>query len=194
MCVADPLCPAAGTFCASSFTLATCSVDSGCFYQPALPATCAINTVCERVAPASCADPSWAEWPVPPAASPSAYSDNKDGTITDNITGLMWQSPPAATAMTQSAAIIYCSTMLTLAGHSDWRLPTRIELLSLVDLGRTATPAINPIFTNTLSEIYWTSTTYALAASYSWAVNFTFGHGVPHHDDITNTGAVRCVR
>ncbi|MCB1161011.1 MAG: DUF1566 domain-containing protein, partial [Leptospiraceae bacterium] len=71
------------------------------------------------------------------------YTDNNDGSITDNITGLIWQkcsmgqsgtdcSGDAATAATWTAAISYCEG-LTLSGRSDWRLPNINELESLVD-------------------------------------------------------------
>jgi len=147
--------------------------------------------VCERVAPANCADPTWAEWPLPPV-SPTAYTDNKDGTVTDNVTGLMWQSPPAATTMSQSAALTYCSTQLKAGGYSDWRLPTKIELASLVDTGRAAVPTINNIFSTTVADFYWTSTIYAQGPANAWYVNFSTG-GVGFYD-ITGTGNVRCVR
>ena len=53
----------------------------------------------------------------------------------------MWQQAAAPSTYTWEQAKAYCPT-LTLAGHSDWRLPTRIELVSLVDFGRSA-PAIS---------------------------------------------------
>ena len=49
------------------------------------------------------------------------FIDNGDGTVTDTITGLMWQKSDGG-EMTIENARTYCST-LTLAGYSDWRLP-----------------------------------------------------------------------
>jgi hypothetical protein len=191
-CVADPVCKAAGTSCATSTSLATCAADGGCFYQAGgSPAACGAGTVCERLAPAACADPNWAEWPVPPSVSPSAYTDNGDGTVTDNGTGLMWQSPPAATTMTHPAAVTYCSTMLAAGGHHDWRLPTKIELLSIVDYGR-SNPSINPVFASAVSDFYWSSTPVAGTPSYAWYVYFDDGD--TFFDDMTSTNYVRCVR
>ncbi|MCP4138859.1 MAG: DUF1566 domain-containing protein [Chloroflexi bacterium] len=59
-----------------------------------------------------------------------SYTDNSDGTITDNVTGLMWQQDPGE-KMSYSQAVSGASD-LTLAGYSDWRLPTIKELYSLI--------------------------------------------------------------
>ncbi len=59
-----------------------------------------------------------------------SYTDNGDGTITDNVTGLMWQQDPGEKA-TYDQAVAGASN-LTLAGYSDWRLPTIKELYSLI--------------------------------------------------------------
>ena len=87
----------------------------------------------------------WAEWPMPNgpadvtagAPNPESYTDNGDGTVTDNVTGLMWQQaePAIGNIETWDNAVAHCQS-LTLAGHSDWRLPSRIELVSIVDLGQ----------------------------------------------------------
>ncbi len=58
-----------------------------------------------------------------------SYTDNNDGTITDNVTGLMWQKNMGdkisyAEALTKAKA-------LSLAGYNDWRIPTIKELYSL---------------------------------------------------------------
>lgn len=59
-----------------------------------------------------------------------SYSDNGDGTVNDNITGLMWQQDMGE-QMTWSEANALAGT-LSLAGYSDWRLPTIKELYSLI--------------------------------------------------------------
>ena len=61
--------------------------------------------------------------------SPS-YQDNGDGTVTDLVTGLMWQQDPGD-KMTISEATALVSGF-GLACHSDWRLPTIKELYSLI--------------------------------------------------------------
>lgn len=69
-----------------------------------------------------------------------AYVDNRDGTVTDLVTGLMWQKSPDtdgngiinyADKMYFDEAITRASSV-RLAGHSDWRLPTIKELYSLI--------------------------------------------------------------
>jgi hypothetical protein len=69
-----------------------------------------------------------------------SYSDNGDGTVTDNVTGLMWQKSPdtnndgtitAADKLSYSDAVAGASTF-NLAGYTDWRLPTIKELYSLI--------------------------------------------------------------
>ncbi|MBC8186493.1 DUF1566 domain-containing protein [candidate division KSB1 bacterium] len=69
-----------------------------------------------------------------------SYTDNGDGTITDNVTGLMWAKSPdmdgdgdidAADKMTYNEAIAGAATY-NLAGYNDWRLPTIKEQYSLI--------------------------------------------------------------
>ena len=50
------------------------------------------------------------------AGAPNAetYTDNGDGTVTDTVTGLMWQKAVAAGTFTQAQAVAFCPT-LTLA-------------------------------------------------------------------------------
>ncbi len=81
------------------------------------------------------------------------FTDNGDGTITDNDTGLMWQQQDDGIERTWQDAITYCDA-LTLAGHDDWRLPTVEELGRIVDYSK-HDPAINKVFTATSSAGYW---------------------------------------
>lgn len=59
-----------------------------------------------------------------------SYTDNGDGTVTDNNTGLMWQQDPGE-KMSLSEAESKVSNF-SLASFSDWRLPTIKELYSLI--------------------------------------------------------------
>lgn len=70
----------------------------------------------------------------------SSYVDNADGTITDNITGLMWQKTADINGdgsitdddkMTYEEADEYCSD-LSLAGNNDWRLPDIKTIYSIM--------------------------------------------------------------
>lgn len=58
-----------------------------------------------------------------------SYTDNGDGTITDNVTGLMWEQDMGIKISYDDAFIK--ATNSTLGGHSDWRVPTIKELYSL---------------------------------------------------------------
>jgi hypothetical protein len=75
-----------------------------------------------------------------PGNKPS-YVDNGDGTVTDLVTGLMWQQSPdndcdgvidASDKVSYDAAVSGASKY-RLGGHSDWRLPTIKELYSLIE-------------------------------------------------------------
>ncbi len=92
----------------------------------------------------------------------AALVDNGDGTVTDTGSGLMWQKATAPGTYNWQEALSYCEN-LSLTGHSDWRLPNRNELHSLVDYSR-YNPAIDPLLaSNTvLSSNYWSSATNAL--------------------------------
>jgi len=123
---------------------------------------------------------------------PPSYTDNGNGTITDNVTGLSWQKQDDATTRTWDAANTYCAG-LSLAG-TGWRVPTRRELMSIVDYGKYS-PAINSTyFTSTRGDYYyWSSTTYARNTASAWLVDFYYG-GVGVSGNKTYTFYVRCAR
>lgn len=58
-----------------------------------------------------------------------SYTNNGDGTITDNVTGLMWQK--GFEALTYSEALEKVQTF-NLANNTDWRIPTIKEAYSLI--------------------------------------------------------------
>jgi hypothetical protein len=70
-----------------------------------------------------------------------SYTDNGDGTVTDNVTGLMWQQSSdtsgdgeiKANDKLSYAAPVAGAETLALGGYNDWRLPTIKELYSLMD-------------------------------------------------------------
>ncbi len=60
------------------------------------------------------------------------YRDNGDSTVTDRVTGLMWQQGHNEKRLGWYDAKVTCDA-LNLGGHGDWRLPTIRELFSLID-------------------------------------------------------------
>lgn len=107
------------------------------------------------------------------------YQLNADGTVTQSKTGLIWQGQENETKRPWPAALDYCES-LQLAGHSDWRLPTKVELNSLVD------------FTQNHAEYYWSSSLYESFAEYAWLISFPNGREAKHYKTIPHY--VRCVR
>jgi Protein of unknown function (DUF1566) len=113
--------------------------------------------------------------------NPSAYADLGDGTVQDKVTGLLWQK--AIDATTQKLVWLdaksYCAA-LPLAGHT-WRLPTRIELLSIVDFTRVGPAIDSKAFPGVPGSAYhWTSSPWVVSQiatkpQDSWIVNFYEG-------------------
>lgn len=82
---------------------------------------------------------------------PPAYIDHGDGTITDQVTGLMWSKSPSAPLSFKSAFAFAKASRL--GGHDDWRVPSVKELYSLMDFRggfsgnpATSTPYISRVF------------------------------------------------
>jgi hypothetical protein len=161
---------------------------------------CTTGEVCERYAGPVCLDENWAEWPMPNSApdvvagapNPEAYTNNGDGTVTDNVTGLIWQSPGPTLTYSQAGAIAYCGG-LNLGGFTDWRVPAIIELFSLVDLSAAAPTINSTYFPGTVAGIYWSSTPSAGPVGNAWTVTFMVGLMSPNQA-VTSLGSVRCVR
>ena len=115
-----------------------------------------------------------------PSATQPSYTDNGDGTITDNRTGLMWVKDGNSAGCNNGSTLIWSDALtfcenLSYAGYTDWRLPNIKELSSIVNSGG-YTPMINTTyFSNTKSNYYWTSTTYAGNTSNAWGVSFVSG-------------------
>lgn len=64
-------------------------------------------------------------------SAPFSFTDNGDGTVTDNNTGLMWQQDPGDKVT--FAAALDAAPGFSLAGYNDWRVPSIKELYSLID-------------------------------------------------------------
>lgn len=140
----------------------------------------------------------WANWPMPNSPgsglpNPASYTDLGNGTVRDNVTCLTWQLTPAPGTYTFTQAKAYCAG-LTLAG-GDWQLPTRIQLMSIVDTAA-AGPAIDATaFPGTPAGFFWTSSPWFVTASPLRAWIFNFYEGMESNDGFeTGTYSVRCVR
>jgi hypothetical protein len=111
-------------------------------------------------------------WPSP------RFTDHGNGTITDNLTGLMWtkNADLAGGPKTWQGALDYVKT-LNIGGYSDWRLPNRKDLFSLIDHSKwgPALPASHP-FQNVQSYYYWSSTTSAIITASAWLVHMWLGY------------------
>ena len=67
--------------------------------------------------------------------NPHSYDTQTPGVVVDRVTGLIWQRKLTEKFYTFQQAEGLCDR-LELAGHRDWRLPSRIELVSLLDTTR----------------------------------------------------------
>ena len=122
----------------------------------------------------------------------AALVDNGDETVTDTETGLIWQKATALGTYTWQQALAYAEG-LSIGGHSDWRLPNRNELQTLVDYSR-YNPAIDPLLeADTMLSSYWSSTTFAYYTYHAWSVGFNYAGYVFNHDK-SNSYYVRAVR
>jgi Protein of unknown function (DUF1566) len=117
--------------------------------------------------------------------NPLSYTDNGNGTVTDNNTGLIWQkcsvgqsdnsscSGSATSSTWYKASGTYDASYnansqsvcgdIRVGGYSDWRLPAKKELMSIVNysIPYPGPTIVTAYFPNTVSSGYWSSTTLA---------------------------------
>lgn len=139
-----------------------------------------------------------AKWPIP-----RFYVNIGNAMVTDLLTGLLWVRYAGTSTigqctggrMTWQEALDYiaCLNDMEYLGCSDWRLPNRKELYSLIDHSRYF-PALPPDhqFQNMQNDKYWTSSTYAYQTSQAWMVSIEYGDLGPW--DKTSTAFVWPVR
>jgi len=125
-----------------------------------------------------------------------SFTDN-GLTVTDDLVGLMWEkktSGNTADTYNHANAISYCNG-LSLDGYSDWRLPTRFELRTIVNYGLSDPAIYDPFFTftNTQSGFYWVIEEYAGDTTEAWVVDFDLGHSWNAFDK-GDLYYARCVR
>ena len=122
-------------------------------------------------------------------ATSSDFTTSSDGkTVTDNRTGLMWQKEYVSKTWQQ--ALKYCED-LSYAGYTDWRLPNKNELASLVNYEKSGSPY--SYFPDVPSNEFWSSSTRVSSTGYAaWSVDFNYG-SVGNYTK-TSSIYVRCVR
>lgn len=147
------------------------------------------------------------------------YRDNGDGTITDRLTGLVWEKKCNNTVDPQCPEDHDVDMMLTwndatnrwltrlnsaggdtfrgYAGYSDWRLPTATELRRILIAPCPERPCIDAAFHNapdsfTAAASHWSSTTIPIDPSLAWFVDF--GNGAIRANSVNEALSVRAVR
>ncbi|MDP9150922.1 MAG: DUF1566 domain-containing protein [Myxococcota bacterium] len=124
--------------------------------------------------------------------NPQSYDTSSVGTVLDRVTGLVWQQAVDPGTYNWSASGAYCQA-LALGGHHDWRLPSMIELVSIVDLSQ-AEPAIRgDAFPSTPSSPFWSAQLDVTNSGLGWYVYFKNG-GAYGGNDVVDPQRVRCVR
>lgn len=144
-----------------------------------------------------CVDFEVAQWPVPPDG-PTGFDLSIPGVAIDPVTGLHWQREPGF-PVTRDKVESTCEN-LRLGGFDDWRGPTIVELMTILDYDRHY-PAIDKsifpfdeahdfgfIWSTTFNE----STSFA-HSSPGWWSPFLF-NGIIASSDGTNQLLLFCVR
>ncbi|NJO15337.1 MAG: DUF1566 domain-containing protein [Thioploca sp.] len=112
------------------------------------------------------------------------FTDPGNGTVTDNLTGLIWLKEANCFGQQDWTTAIASANNLSSGSCSlndgskkgDWRLPNTNELFSLIDRGQSnpVLPSGHP-FLNVQLDNYWSATTYASNASNAWVVALSSG-------------------
>jgi hypothetical protein len=129
----------------------------------------------------------------------NGFVDNRDCTVSDEATGLMWMQNDSGLTMDWDDALDYAENF-EYAGYDDWRLPDVKELQSIVDYSGSY-PAIDLEYFN-ITELennefyyFWTSTSAYHSANdlrYGYAWYVAFGYAVDNEgNDMNGAGAVR---
>lgn len=117
-------------------------------------------------------------WPSP------RFIDNGNGTATDDLTGLVWLKNANCSSVASNSVKNLASGICNLTDGStagDWRLPNRVELLSLIDRsqnafsGSSALPVGHPFTVTDPNAYYASSTRYAADRTKIWTVRMNFG-------------------
>lgn len=158
------------------------------------------------VADPGCGSHKWACWPMPNMVgsglpNEASYTRNEDGVVLDNVTQLMWEDRITAAAYSWEEAIEFCEEY-EFGGFDDWRMPTRIEITSVLDhsddhtgWAAEAFEYPNSGFHHSASDWILTITQTGAGAGndYAWAFNMSDGIVSNAYSKAT-AAAIKCVR
>lgn len=149
-------------------------------------------------APPTEPDPAaWPSWPMPnpkgnALPNPQSYATREEGVVTDKVTGLQWQEAVDSSQYTWEDAADYCDKLDTAGG--GFRLPKRIELVSLIDFTH-PNPSIDvSAFPDSPAGKFWTASRFAGTRTGAWAVDFSFSTSFALVSQQSEKLWVRCVR
>ncbi|MBS0448268.1 MAG: DUF1566 domain-containing protein [Proteobacteria bacterium] len=139
-----------------------------------------------------------------PAAPAAGNARDEWGCTRDEVTGLVWETKTSDGGRRDgtrgytyytpgydpegqyggphdATGYVHAVNALGLCGQHDWRLPTPAELLTIVDMGITTLPTVDPRFLpNTAANLYWADGTVfrnPFADELAWGADFAFGSG-----------------
>jgi hypothetical protein len=109
----------------------------------------------------------------------NVFVDNNNGTVTDRVTGLMWQKSGSLSSLDNRSAKKYVKQLngQRFAGYADWRIPTVEELASLIKRTRRNGVYIDPVFKGEQTTCWSADTGEGVNQFYSGAWIVDFGQG-----------------
>lgn len=112
----------------------------------------------------------------PSASRFTVLTEFNNAAVRDNNTGLVWEQSPItpSPAPTWNEARLQCIEK-NVGGTRGWRLPSVVELTSLIDPSLPA-PFVPAVFTGVQLSPYWSATANAVGSSTALSVNFDDGH------------------
>jgi hypothetical protein len=178
-----------GTTCVPTYT--DCDDGIGCTLD-----SCKQGVGCQNVYISNCAQ-DWTFWVPSLDFSAARYVvDDVAGTVLDKTTSLTWQRGSTVAPLTAFEAGKLCAA-LVLGGQSDWRLPSAMELYSLVAPPSSAgAAAINTqVFPQTAAAWFWSASFYGGNPSGSrFVVDFAAQHLTQWSSSAQELFHARCVR
>jgi hypothetical protein len=145
----------------------------------------------------------WAQFVMPNYAQDGGPGDNvptynpTDGGLVDSVTSLVWREP---IAQNEKGPKSYEEAQKICAGVTTggrWRLPSRIELVTLLHLEPTTKPKkIDDAFSSTEPTSYWTTSEVrpdVQGVRKHWTVDFANG-GLTQTFIEGGTAGVRCIK